>query len=184
MLARVEELAARLGARDEVELDGATEARAAAMVITAAEGAQFHLDELRARPAEFDRMTRCRFIAGALVPASDYLAAQRYRRWFRRSVARVFEEFDVLITATTPFPAPLIGQREAFVDGQQVLTQPYLGVLTQPISFIGLPALSVPAGVVDGLPVGAQLITRPWDEHTLFELAGQLETGQTTPTAR
>ncbi len=177
VLDRVDTLAGRLGATREVELPGATEARAAAMVITAAEGAQLHLEDLRTRASEFDPMTRCRFLAGTLVPASAYLAAQRFRGWFRRQVAEAFQGVDVLLAPTTPFPAPRIGQREELVDGQTVLTQPYLGVFTQPLSFIGLPTLSVPAGLVDGMPVGVQLIARPDQDHTLLELAAVIEAG-------
>ncbi|MDQ2761600.1 MAG: AtzE family amidohydrolase [Actinomycetota bacterium] len=175
VLERVDQLATQLGATREIELAGATEARAAAMVVTAAEGAQLHLKDLRTRADEFDPMTRDRFLAGALVPASAYLAAQRFRAWFRAEVARTFEQVDVLLAPSTPFPAPLIGQREEWVDGETVLTQPYLGVFTQPLSFIGLPVLNVRAGLVDGLPVGAQLVARPFAERILLELGARIE---------
>ena len=177
VLERVDALAAWLGATGELELPGAAEARAAAMVITAAEGAQLHLDDLRIRAGEFDPMTRDRFLAGALVPASAYLSAQRFRRWFRAEAARAFEQVDVVLAPSTPFPAPRIGQRVAQVDGEAVRTQPYLGVFTQPLSFIGLPVLSIPAGLVDGLPVGVQLVARPAAEHMLLELGALIEAG-------
>jgi AtzE family amidohydrolase len=106
VLDRVDAIAARLGATREVELPGATEARAAAMVITAAEGAQLHLDDLRARPGDFDPMTRDRFLAGALVPASAYLAAQRFRRWFRNEAARAFERWMCSSRPRCPFRRP------------------------------------------------------------------------------
>ncbi|MEJ7785176.1 MAG: AtzE family amidohydrolase [Solirubrobacteraceae bacterium] len=175
VLDRVDALAGRLAATSTIELPGAAEARAAAMVITAAEGAQMHLDDLRTRASEFDPMTRDRFLAGALVPASAYLAAQRFRGWFRAQAARAFDRVDVLIAPGTPFPAPRIGQREEQVNGEIVLTQPYLGVFTQPLSFIGLPVLSIPSGLVDGLPVGVQLVARPAAEHTLLELGARIE---------
>lgn len=181
VLERVDALGAALGGAREIELPGATEARAAAMVITAAEGAQLHLEDLRTRADEFDPMTRDRFLAGALVPASAYLAAQRFRGWFRAEVARVFERVDVLLAPSTPFPAPRIGKREARVDGETVLTQPYLGVFTQPLSFIGLPVLSVPAGLVDGLPVGVQLVARPFEERVLLELGAMIEARAGSP---
>lgn len=175
VLERVDALAEHLGASGVADVPGATEARAAAMVITAVEGAQQHLSDLRTRAAEFDPMTRDRFLAGALVPAAAYVAAQRYREWFRTEVARTFERYDVLLAPSTPFPAPLIGQREERVDGEVVLTQPYLGVFTQPLSFVGLPVLSVPAGLVDGLPVGVQLVARPHADRVLLRLGAALE---------
>jgi aspartyl-tRNA(Asn)/glutamyl-tRNA(Gln) amidotransferase subunit A len=171
----VAHLASVIGVEHDFDIPGAAEARAAAMVITAAEGAQHHLEQLRTRPQDFDNMTRCRFLAGALVPASWYLAGQRFRRWFREQLLAVFEHIDVLLTPTVPFRAPLIGQREALVDGETVLTQPYLGAFTQPISFAGVPAMSVPCGTVEGLPVGVQLVAAPGCEAALLAIAQRIE---------
>ncbi len=171
----VAELAEALGVSRRVGLPRAAEARAAAMVITAAEGAHTHLGSLRTRPGAFDPMTRDRFLAGALVPARAYLAAQRFREWFRARMGEVFESVDVVLAPATPFPAPLVGQREALVDGETVLTQPYLGVYTQPISFAGLPVLAVPVKLVDGLPLGVQLIAGHRAEAKLLRVAAELE---------
>jgi AtzE family amidohydrolase len=171
----VDDLGAALGVRRRVSIPEAAGARAAAMVITATEGAQLHLDALRRRPDDFDPMTRDRFLAGALAPARAYLQAQELRRWFRARMRAVFETVDVILAPATPFPAPLIGQREAEVDGRTVATQPYLGVYTQPISFAGLPVLTVPAGTVDGLPLGVQLIATHFAEATLLRVGAELE---------
>jgi AtzE family amidohydrolase len=168
-------LAEALGVTELVSIPHAAEARAAAMVITATEGAQLHLESLRTRPGDFDPMTRDRFLAGALAPARAYLGAQEFRRWFRRRMQAVFETVDVILAPATPFPAPLVGQREAFVDGATVLTQPYLGVYTQPISFAGLPVLTVPVSTVDGLPLGVQLIAAHFAEATLLRVGAALE---------
>ncbi len=174
-LAAAADLAAALGVTRRVTLPGAAEARAAAMVITAAEGAQLHLEDLRRRPADFDPMTRDRFLAGALVPARAYLGAQRFRAWFSARMAEVFRTVDVVLAPATPFPAPLVGQREAVVDGETVLTQPYLGVYTQPISFAGLPVVTVPVPTDGGLPLGVQLIGGHHTEATLLRFAARLE---------
>lgn len=171
----VAELGAALGVTRRISIPEAAGARAAAMVITATEGAQLHLDSLRRRPGDFDPMTRDRFLAGALAPARAYLQAQEFRRWFRERMAAVFATVDVILAPATPFPAPLIGQREAEVDGRTVRTQPYLGVYTQPISFAGLPVLTIPAGTDDGLPLGVQLIAGHFAEPTLLRVAAELE---------
>jgi aspartyl-tRNA(Asn)/glutamyl-tRNA(Gln) amidotransferase subunit A len=168
-------LAEALGVTRRVSVPGAEAARAAAMVITACEGAQLHLDDLRTRPGAFDPMTRERFLAGALAPARAYLEAQRLRERFRARMQALFRDVDVVLAPATPFPAPRVGQREATVDGETVLTQPYLGVYTQPISFAGLPVVSVPIGAVDGLPLGAQLIGGHHREAELLRLAAWLE---------
>jgi AtzE family amidohydrolase len=168
-------LAEALGVEDRVTFPEAGRARSAAMVITASEGAQAHLADLRRRPGDFDPMTRDRFLAGALLPASAYLNAQRFRRWFRAEAARVLASTDVVLAPTTPFPAPLIGQREAIVDGEVVLTQPYLGAYTQPLSFVGLPVLSVPVAGGSALPLGVQLIAAPFREAAVLRVAAELE---------
>jgi AtzE family amidohydrolase len=174
-LAVVDELAEALGVSARISIPHAAEARAAAMVITATEGAQLHLDSLRRRPGDFDPMTRDRFLAGALAPARAYLQAQEFRRWLRPRTRALFDTVDVILAPATPFAAPLIGQREAEVDGRTVQTQPYLGVYTQPVSFAGLPVLTIPAGTVDGLPLGVQLIATHFAEATLLRVAAELE---------
>jgi aspartyl-tRNA(Asn)/glutamyl-tRNA(Gln) amidotransferase subunit A len=144
-------------------------------VIAATEGARLHLDSLRTRPGDFDPLTRDRFLAGALVPAHAYVQAQRFRHWFRERMREVFRTVDVVLAPATPFTAPLIGQREETVDGETVLTQPYLGVYTQPLSFAGLPVLTVPVRTVDGLPLGVQLVAAHYSEATLLRVAAELE---------
>jgi AtzE family amidohydrolase len=168
-------LADALGVARQIEIPHAAEARAAAMVITATEGAQLHLGALRTRAGDFDPMTRDRFLAGALAPARAYLQAQDFRRWFRARMSAVFETVDVILAPATPFSAPTVGQREAVVDGATVLTQPYLGVYTQPISFAGLPVLTIPVAGVDGLPLGVQLIAGHNACATLLRVAAELE---------
>jgi AtzE family amidohydrolase len=171
----VTEVARALDARLSVALPEPHRARAAAMVITAAEGGQLHLPDLRARPDDFDPMTRDRFLAGALVPAAAYLAAQRFRAWYRARVRAIFESVDVLLAPTTPYPAPRIGQERIKVAGAEVLTRPTLGLYTQPLSFIGLPVISVPVARASGLPLGVQLVGAPFRESTLLRVAAYLE---------
>ena len=171
-----ERIAAALGVTRRVEIPEATRARSAAMVITAAEGAERHLASLRRRAAEFDPMTRDRFLAGALVPASAYVGAQRFREWYRSRVSQLFDTVDVVLAPTVPFAAPLIGQRDAVVDGEAVLTQPYLGVYTQPLSCVGLPVVSVPVPGPAGLPLGVQVVAAPGADGVALRVAHALET--------
>jgi AtzE family amidohydrolase len=123
-LAAVVPVAKALRVTREVELPEAHRARAAAMVITAAEGANLHLADLRSRAKDFDPLTRDRFRAGALLPASLYTQAQRFRAWYRARVAEIFHEVDVILAPTTPWVAPLIGApRLATVDGAEVVAR-------------------------------------------------------------
>lgn len=166
--AAVAQVAAALGVSRRVTIPEAHRARAAAMVITASEGANVHLADLKRRPQDFDPLTRDRFLAGALVPAAVYVQAQRFRAWYRARVAELFREVDVLLAPTTPCRAPRIGQERVLLDGVEVMVRPNLGVYTQPLSFIGLPVLSVPVATPGPMPLGVQLIGAPfWEAHVL-----------------
>jgi len=175
-LAAVTQVAQALGATRTVALPEPPRARAAAMIITASEGSNLHLADLRTRAKDFDPLTRDRFLAGALVPAPLYVQAQRFRAWYRARVAEVFRDVDVLLAPTTPWPAPPIGApRTTMVDGVDVFTRSHLGVFTQPLSFIGLPVISVPVTAPDALPLGVQLVAAPFREASLFRVAAYLE---------
>lgn len=175
-LAAVGEVARALGARETLTLPEPHRARAAALIITSAEGAQLHLPDLRTRPDDFDPMTRDRFLAGALVPATAYVAAQRFRAWYRAAVRLLFNQVDVLLAPTTPFPAPRIGQERITVAGHEVPARTTLGLYTQPLSFIGLPVISVPMARAPGrLPLGVQLVAAPFREAALLRVAAYLE---------
>jgi len=168
-------VAKALGAVRRVTIEENERARAAATIITASEGASLHMDDLKTRPLDFDRMTRDRFLAGALLPAALYVRAQRFRSWYRAQVREIFREVDVLLAPTTPFPAPRIGQETITVSGVEVPARPMLGLYTQPLSFVGLPVMSVPVAGPGPLPVGVQLVAEPWREATLFRVAALLE---------
>ncbi|MEO0375528.1 MAG: amidase family protein, partial [Cyanobacteria bacterium P01_A01_bin.17] len=160
---------------DTVVLPESARARAAAYLITASEGSQLHMDRLRTRLQDFDPATCDRFLAGALMPSHWYIQAQRFRRWYRDQVREIFDSVDLLLAPTTPCPAPLIDQTTMELDGETVLVRPHLGFYTQPLSFIGLPVLSVPVHLPGELPVGVQLIASPYREDVLFRAAAVLE---------
>jgi AtzE family amidohydrolase len=172
--AAVAQVAATLGVTRRVTIPEAHRARAAAMVITASEGAALHLADLKTRAHDFDPLTRDRFLAGVLVPTTWYVQAQRFRAWYRQ-VTRIFREVDVLLAPTTPCAAPLIGQERMTMDGVEVLTRPNLGVYTQPISFIGLPVLSVPVTMPGTMPLGVQIIAAPFREAHALRVGALLE---------
>ena len=174
-LAVVYKVADVLGVTEYVTIPEVHRARAAAFVITACEGANLHLDRLRSRPQDFDPATRDRFIAGGLIPSSWYIQAQRFRRWFRDRVREVFQKVDIILAPTTPISAPLIGQQTMILDGEEILVRPHLGLFTQPLSFIGLPVLSVPIQRPNSLPLGVQLIAAPYNEALILRVAAVLE---------
>jgi len=164
-----------LGATKTVILPQAAAARAAAYVITAIEGAQLHLPRLRTRPQDFDPDTRERFMAGALLPGAWYVKAQRFRRQYRAQVLKQFEEVDIILAPATPCTAPKLGQTMMTLDGIELAVRANLGIYTQPISFIGLPVAVAPLQRPGGLPIGVQLIAKPYNEQAALRVAAHLE---------
>lgn len=173
--AAVEAIATALDCTRRVEIPEAARARAAAYLITAAEGAALHLDRLRTRAGDFDPAVRDRLIAGAMVPASWIERAQRFRRWYRAAVADVFTQVDVILAPSTPCRAPKSGQTTFVLDGVTLPVRANIGVFTQPISFIGLPVVAVPVRIDEGLPLGVQVIAAPWNEALALRVARRLE---------
>jgi 1-carboxybiuret hydrolase len=172
----VDEVAAALGATREIVLPEAAAARAAAFVITAAEGASFHLPRLKERAEDFDAAVRDRLFAGAMIPAVAVSQAQKLRAWFRARVNALFENVDLILTPATPCRAPLSGQKTLEIDGAEVPVRANLGIYTQPISFIGLPAITVPLWTEgERLPIGVQIVGAPWREDLVLRVAYELE---------
>jgi Asp-tRNA(Asn)/Glu-tRNA(Gln) amidotransferase A subunit family amidase len=171
----VTQVARALNVTDTVTFPEPQRARAAAYIITASEGANLHLKNLRSRPQDFDPATRDRFLAGALIPSAWYIQAQRFRRWYRDRVRSMFEQVDVILAPTTPCTAPLLGQETITLGDKEVLVRPNLGLFTQPLSFIGLPVLSVPLHRPGALPLGVQLIAAPYQEASILRVAARLE---------
>ena len=174
-LAAVDEVAAAIGATARIALPEAARARAAAFCITAAEGGNLHLPDLKTRPEDFDPGTRSRFLAGTLLPAGLVIQAQRFRSWFLAEVLKIFDDWDILLAPATPCSAPLIGQTTMTLGGVEMPVRPNLGLYTQPLSFIGLPIVSVPVHRPGGMPHGVQVIARPWNEAAALRTAAWLE---------
>jgi amidase/aspartyl-tRNA(Asn)/glutamyl-tRNA(Gln) amidotransferase subunit A len=153
-------------------------ARVAAFVVTASEGGSLHLPTLRERAAEYEPLSVDRFIAGALQPVEWYLRAQRFRRLYRDKVNQLFEDWDVLIAPATPVTATVIGAETFDLDGTAMPTRPSMGLLTQPISFVGCPVVAAPLWPdgPEALPMGVQIIAAPWREDLALRVARTLET--------
>jgi 1-carboxybiuret hydrolase len=175
----VDTVAQALGTTRLIELPEVERARAAAFLITCGEGGALHLEDLKKRAADFDPMTRDRFLANALVPAAWVIQAQRVRHWFARRVARVFENVDVLLAPATPCVAPIIGTEWLQIGERRLPSRASMGLLTQPISCIGLPVVTVPlwgmSATQPHLPIGVQLIAAPWREDHALRVAAQLQ---------
>jgi 1-carboxybiuret hydrolase len=172
--AALDRVAEAAGARNEIEIPEAGRARAAAYVITTAEGATLHLERLRSQAEDFDPAVRDRLLAGAMIPASLVSRAQIFRRWYRARVLELFKSYDAILAPATPCTAPKLGQQTFLLDGVETLVRPNMGIYTQPISFIGLPVVAVPVPLTP-MPIGIQIIAAPWREDVALRIAHALE---------
>lgn len=177
---RAVEIAARaLDATAIVELPGATQARAAAFIITAAEGGALHRGKLITHYDDYEPNSRDRLVAGSLVPAAWVQQAQRIRYRVYREALALFDQYDVLIAPATPVSATPIGTDWLTLAGKELPARASMGLLTQPISCIGLPVCTAPTWPEteqDGhLPLGVQLIGAPWREADCLSAAYALE---------
>lgn len=171
----VAQVAKALDASEEVILAEAELARTAAFIISASEGGNSYLPALRSSPDSIEPLSRERLLAGAMIPAAWYVQAQRFRRHFRQQVLPLFDGVDVLIAPATPTSATPIGQENLRINGTDLPTRASMGMLAQPISFLGLPVVSVPLRTASGLPIGVQLIAAPFKEEACLRAASALE---------
>jgi aspartyl-tRNA(Asn)/glutamyl-tRNA(Gln) amidotransferase subunit A len=137
----------------------ATFGTAATMVMISAETSGYHEQYLRERPEDYSPDVRSSLEGGMTVLAVDYLRAQRLRTALNRQLAEAMKEVDLLVVPTTGLPARPIGE----FDVREYVR------FTAIFDLTGQPALSVPCGFTsDGLPVGLQLVGRPFEETTVL----------------
>ena len=166
-----------LGAVDEVSWPDAHLGRAAAFIITACEGGNLHLEDLRKRAGDFEPLSVDRFISGVMQPAAWYLRAQRFRRAYRDRVNALFNDWDILLAPATPVSAPAIGTEWLDINGMQHPCRPAMGLLTQPVSFAGCPVVAAPMwpSGTGSMPIGVQVIAAPWREDLAMRAAFALQ---------
>jgi aspartyl-tRNA(Asn)/glutamyl-tRNA(Gln) amidotransferase subunit A len=174
-LAGIDAIADAIEGAPLVELPDVARARSAAFLMTAAEGGALHLPVLRERAMAYDPATRDRLLAGAMLPASVYFRAREFRAWFLGRALELFAHHDVLVCPAAPCIAPTIADPMMRVGGKSVPARAHLGILTQPLSFIGLPVIAAPLQRPGKLPLGVQIVGAPGSENRLFEFAERLE---------
>jgi len=143
--------------------------------VSKAETYAYHAQNVREHADKFDPETLRRINSGADVTVRDYVAKLHELELARRSAAEIFRDVDVVVTPTAPVPPPLVAELQADISR---LRERELVLLrnTRPFNVLGLPALAVPVGVTEeGLPVGVQLVGRPWEEELLLDVGVRLE---------
>ena len=154
-----------LGAHvEEVDLSWAREAALANGLLVQADAAAYHRERLKAHPEDFGADVRQRLQNGAACTSTEYALARRTQSEMRRKFEHLFSNYDILLTPTTPIPAPLIEGTDAIEQARR-LTR-----FTAPFNLTGLPALSLPCGFTSaGLPVGLQIVSGLWKEAKVLQ---------------
>lgn len=139
--------------------------------IRRAEASAFHEGWLKSTPEMYGEDVRKGLELGIQVTATRYINAQNSRPALRESFSTSMESFDFLAVPTTCVPATKIGETSVSIEGKDVDLYSALNRLTLPFNVVGFPAISVPIGFSGGLPVGAQLVARPFREPELLRIA-------------
>jgi aspartyl-tRNA(Asn)/glutamyl-tRNA(Gln) amidotransferase subunit A len=154
----------------EVKLDVPTD-----RTLQAAESYAYHADKVAEHSELYQPETLRRIRTGEKVSAAQYIQRKRELDEERRNIRRVFADVDLLITPTTPIPAPSIAELKADPDALRP-TELKLLRNTRPFNVWGLPAVSVPCGFTQsGLPIGLQIAGPPWREDLVLRLAQAYE---------
>ena len=148
-----------------------------ANIITAVEGSSAHTKWLKDRPEDYGRQTRKRLLSGSMISASDYLEAIKLRKVVLKEFLQdVFNKVDIFHAPVVPIPVPTITESDIQANPGFIEFLTNLGHCTRPFDYLGLPAVSVPAGKTDnGLPTGFQLVAPPLEEAILFRVARAYE---------
>jgi len=162
--AAVDRLARAGAAVEEAKLPPSFSAvYAAAYLITRSDTASIHAERFAQKADLYRPAIRGAIEMGMLIPGDLYVRSLRIRRQFRREMAPLLERFDVLLTPTTPAPAP-----EGMPTGDPRFQVPW--------SLSGLPSITVPCGLsASGLPLGIQLVSGMFSEPSLLAMAAWCE---------
>ena len=162
--------------RETVSVPALELARSAQALILSSEATSVHRQHLRTAAPSISPGVRMRLAQGLFVTASEYVLAQRARTYLRQQLLETLQSVDVLVTPACPITAPLVGEVELTVGGRREPTVSWLTRCSMPFNLAGLPAVSVPCGFTQaGLPVGLQIVGRPFDESTVLRVADAYE---------
>ena len=147
----------------------------AAIAVFLAEAGAVHRDTLASHPEAYGRETRAFLSLAEHVSGHAYVQAQRVRAVLADELARVFQSVDLLVTPTLPMTAPRLDAREIEGADGPMDVRAAMTLFTRLFNLTGLPAMSLPCGFDHGMPIGLQLVGRPFDEATLLRAARAYE---------
>jgi aspartyl-tRNA(Asn)/glutamyl-tRNA(Gln) amidotransferase subunit A len=171
------DLFGKMGAAvDEISWPTYRPSLGASTIILMAEASAYHSDLIRRSASRYDPNIRLRLEAGFFITSSDYIQATRARTLFYRQSCDLLKRYDLLAGPTVPTVAFKIGTTEAEVGGKNMKVIPLLTQYTRAFNLSGLPAITLPCGFSrSGLPIGLQLVGRPFEEETVLRAANAYE---------
>ncbi|WIM70226.1 amidase [Corynebacterium suedekumii] len=140
-----------------------------------AEASAVHHENLVARPDDIGQDVRAQLRIGELISAVEYLQAQQVRRQLKEEFTHALAEVDVILTPTMPVMTPDVGTELVELNGETLPLRSQFTRFCVPTNLTGHPSMTVPAGLVDGLPVGVQIIGSVFDEATVLRAGRGVE---------
>jgi len=161
---------------EEVRVPDGEQLNAIAQVTLLAEAASVHEPYIRKQRSAYGDDVRALLDMGRLIPATDYIQAQRLRRRMIGAFNAVFRRVDCLFVPCTPAPAPRIGEKETVIAGASEDVRLAATRLVRGVNALGFPSLAMPAGLTgERLPLGLQIIGPAWSEALLLRIGAAIE---------
>ncbi|MEH2512729.1 aspartyl-tRNA(Asn)/glutamyl-tRNA(Gln) amidotransferase subunit A [Nitrobacteraceae bacterium AZCC 1564] len=160
----------------EVDLPDQRQLTSASQLVLAVEAAAFHKAWMIERPQDYTPQVLMRLQNGLAVPAITYLEVMRWRGQALAEHLAATKGIDAVLAPIAPVPAPTIEDSDVGgKPGAEAVIQ-NLTRFTRPINYLGLPALAIPSGFSrNGLPIGLQLVGRPFDEATILRIGASFQ---------
>ena len=157
----------------EVKMPNQDELNALSNIITRSESATIHMHWLRNRRDDYSPQVRRRIEVGLAIPVTRYIEALSLRSHYLQKFAdAVFSHCDALIIPSVGEPSPTLAELDVGDSEELPAMLMRMTGYTRPFNYYGVPALTIPAGfAANGLPMGFQLVGRPFDEAMLYRLA-------------